>query len=260
MTYEIIPFPRSRGLAVAALQEAAKRHIVHIILEADVTRPRRILKGTSGADGRPFSFTAFVIASYARAIHKHPLLQAYRIFHNKLIIFNDVDVSTYIEHRSGGMVIPTVIRNAHTRSVREISDEMRAAARADQHKWGPLERGYDIISRLPRFIQVLVFRGLTLNPHWVRKFFGTTQLSSFGMLGEHMGWALGLLYAHTLGAWVGGIEEKSKAFEGSVALRECLHLSISIDHDILDAEPAAQFSGTFIGLLESGAALEMEAA
>jgi pyruvate/2-oxoglutarate dehydrogenase complex dihydrolipoamide acyltransferase (E2) component len=255
MRYEIVPFPRSRGLAIAALQQAAKRHIVHIILEADITESRRLLKGTSGADGRPFSFTAFVIASYARAILKHPLIQAYRIFYNRLIIFHDVDVSTYIEHRSGGMVIPTVIRNAHTRSVREISDEMRVAARADQHKWGPLERGYNIISRLPRFIQVLVFRGLTLNPHWVKKFFGTTQISSFGMLGEHMGWAIGILYAHTFGVWVGRIVEKSKVHEGRIAVRECLQLSVSLDHDILDAEPAAQFIDTFIGLLESGEAL-----
>ena len=59
------------------------------------------LKGTSGTDGRPLSFTAFLIASFARAIHAHPAVQAYRDFRNRLITFHDVDISTVVEPRPG---------------------------------------------------------------------------------------------------------------------------------------------------------------
>jgi pyruvate/2-oxoglutarate dehydrogenase complex dihydrolipoamide acyltransferase (E2) component len=254
---EVIPFPPSRRLEIPALDIAVKRHIVNCLLEADVTVPRRMLKETSGSDGRTFSFTAFVMASYARAIHAHPLLQAYRLFPNKLIVFHNVDVSTFIEHRSGGMVVPHVIRNADTRSVREISEEIRATMRS-QHLWGNLEKGYKIMYHLPRFIHNWVYRGLTLNPNWITRFAGTTQLSSFGMLGRHMGWSLGLLYGHTFGLWVGGIKKKPMVHKGKTAIREYLHLAVSVDHDIVDAEPVALFLDTFIELLERGAVLEKE--
>jgi pyruvate/2-oxoglutarate dehydrogenase complex dihydrolipoamide acyltransferase (E2) component len=42
--------------------------------------------------------------------------------------------------------------------------------------------------------------------------------------------------------------------------RECLHLAVSIDHDIIDAEPIAQFISSFVDLLESGTLLEGEIA
>ena len=71
---------------------------------------------------------------------------------------------------------------------------------------------------------------------------------------------LDFLNVHTLGLWVGGIAEKPMAHEGSIALRECLHLTISFDHDIVDGAPAARFTHTFMELLESGAAVEEEAA
>jgi pyruvate/2-oxoglutarate dehydrogenase complex dihydrolipoamide acyltransferase (E2) component len=259
MTDEILPFPRSRGIEIASLQIAAMRHIVPLIFEADVTLPRSILKETSGADGRPLSFTAYIIACQARAMHANPLLQAYRIFPNRLIVFHEVDVATYVEHRSGGMVTLHVVRNADTRSVREISDEIRAA-QADDHLWGRLEKAVAIVFKLPRFLQVLIFRGLTLNPHWLKQLYGTTQVSAFGMFGKHVEWAIGPLYGHTLGLWAGGINEKPMVHEGSIAIRKCLSLTVCIDHDIMDAEPVVKFISSFVDLLESATVLNGEAA
>jgi pyruvate/2-oxoglutarate dehydrogenase complex dihydrolipoamide acyltransferase (E2) component len=50
------------------------------------------------------------------------------------------------------------------------------------------------------------------------------------------------------------------AHQGKIALRECLHLTVSMDHDIIDGAPAARFANTFAELLESGAVLEGETA
>jgi pyruvate/2-oxoglutarate dehydrogenase complex dihydrolipoamide acyltransferase (E2) component len=259
MNFETIPFPPNRGLAVASLQVAVKRHIVHAIMEADVTLPRQLLKRTTGADGRRLSFTAYIIACHARALHANPLLQAYRIPFRKLILFHEVDVSTYVESHLGGMVTLHIVKNADTRSVREISDELRAA-RLAENPWGGKEKAVAIMSHLPRFLQVLVFQVLTLNPHWLKRFYGTTQVSSFGMLSKNAQWGIGLLYGHTLGMWVGGIAKKPMVHADVVAVRDCLHLSFSIDHDLVDAEPVAKFVSDFIGLLESGSLLEGEAA
>ena len=82
----------------------------------------------------------------------------------------------------------------------------------------------------------------------------------FGMFGEGLRWGIGLLYIHTVGLWVGAIAEKPMAYEGSIALRKCLHLTLSIDHDVVDGAPAGRFVGTFIKLLESGVVLDEKAA
>jgi len=257
MTFDIQPFPRSRELIIDAFTMAAKRHIIHGFLEVDVTEPRLILKGTSGTDGHPLSFTGFVIASFARAIHTHPTVQAYRDLRNRLIVFHDVDVSTVVEPRPGAQPIPHIIRSADTRSVREISEEIRAV-QANPHPWGRFEGSVNLVSRVPRFVRVLFFRSLKLNPNWVKQVEGTAEVSSFGMFGKRPGWGIGFLNVHTIGLWVGGIAEKPMAHEGSIALRECLHVTLSLDHDIVDGAPAARFASTFAELLESGAALEGE--
>jgi len=259
MTFDILPFPRDRELVIDGGYMAAKRHIVHGFLEVDVTVPRRILKGTSGTDGHPLSFTGFVIASFARAIHAHPAVQAYRDLRGRLIVFRDVDVSTVVEPRPGAVAIPHIIRGADTKSVRQISEEIRAV-QADPHPWGRLEGTVALAARLPRFVRVLYFRGVKLSPHWFKRVEGTTVVSSFGMFGKRAGWGIGFLMAHTLGLLVGGIAEKPMAHEGSIALRECLHVTLSLDHDIVDGAPAARFARTFAELLESGAALDGEAA
>jgi len=255
MTFDISPFPRSRELIIDAFHMAAKRHIVHGFLEVDVTVPRRILKGTSGTDGRPLSFTAFVIASFARAIHAHPTVQAYRDLRNRLITFHDVDISTVVEPRPGAQPIPIVVRSADSRSVREISEEIRAV-QADPQRSAFSPGSIALATRLPRFVRLVFFRGLKLNPDWIKRFQGSAEVSSFGMFGKRAGWGVGFLNVHTLGLWVGGIAEKPMAHDGSIALRDCLHVTISFDHDIVDGAPAARFTHTFLELLESGAALE----
>ena len=257
MTYNIQPFPRSRELLIDGFNMAAKRHIVHGFLEVDVTIPRTILKKTSGSDSRPLSFTGFVIASFARAIAVDPAVQAYRDLRNRLITFHDVDISTVVEPRPGMQPIPHIIRNANTLTVREISEEIRSV-QADPHPWGQFEKSVGLITRLPRFIRVLFFRSLKLKPDWVKQVEGTAEVSSFGMFGKRPGWGIGFLNVHTIGLWVGGIANQPMAYQGKIALRECLHLTVSLDHDIVDGAPAARFASTFADLLESGAALEVE--
>ena len=259
MTFDLLPFPRSRDLLIDSFQMAAKRHIVHGFLEVDVTVPRRILKGTFGTDGRPLSFTGFVIASFARAIYSHRTVQAYRDWRNRLIVFHDVDVSTVVEPSPDAQPIPHIIRDANTRSVREISEEIRAI-QADPERWAFSQRSITLATCVPRFVRILFFRSLKLNPDWVKRIEGTAEVSSFGMFGKRAGWGTGFLNVHTLGLWVGGIAEKPMAYEGSIALRECLHLTLSFDHDIVDGAPAARFAHTFTEMLETGAALDGEAA
>jgi pyruvate/2-oxoglutarate dehydrogenase complex dihydrolipoamide acyltransferase (E2) component len=260
MTKDILPIPPIRNLAMDALQMAANRLIYHDDLEADVTLPRRMLKKTSDSGGHPYSFTAYVVACYARAIHLHPAVQAFRSLTGKFVIFHDVDVSTIIEHPYGrGIPIPTVIRQAQVKSVREITAQIRSV-KADPHPLGRREGLLPWANRVPRPLRVLFFRLLKLNPEWIKRIDGTTMVSSFGMYGRGLRWGGGNPYIHTVGLWVGGVARKPMEYKRRNALRDCLHLTISLDHTLVDGAPASRFAATLVGMLESGAVLEEEAA
>jgi pyruvate/2-oxoglutarate dehydrogenase complex dihydrolipoamide acyltransferase (E2) component len=57
---------------------------------------------------------------------------------------------------------------------------------------------------------------------------------------------------------VGGIAETPIAYQGTIALRECLHVTVSFDHDIVDGAPAARFTRTFSEMMEDAMALDDE--
>jgi pyruvate/2-oxoglutarate dehydrogenase complex dihydrolipoamide acyltransferase (E2) component len=255
MTHDILPFARERELVVDAGYLAARRHIVHGLLEVDVTRPREILRHSSGADGRPLSFTAFLIASLGRAIQAHPAVHAYRDLRRRLVVFHEVDVATLVEPRPGAVALPIILRRANTRSVRDLSDEIRSI-QADPRPAGRAGRLAALAPRMPRFARLLYYRGMKLSPHWVKQAQGTAVVTSVGMFGKHAGWGIAFLMSHTLGLTVGGIGERPIVHEGTVAPRECLDLTVSFDHDVVDGAPAARFARTLIEIIESGAALD----
>jgi len=257
MTYDILPFPSSRNPIIDSGYVSSKRHIIHGFLELDVTEARRILKSTVGSDGQPLSFTAFIVASLARAIQQHPEVQAFRDIRGRLMVFHEVDVSTLVEPSPGVTAVPHLVCDAQARTVRDISEEIRGV-QTSPHPWGKMERFMAIGTRMPRFMRLLYMRIMKLNPEVFIKTAGTTLVSSVGMFGKRGGWGIGFLAYHTVGLLVGGIAEKPMEYEGTVALRECLHATLSFDHDIVDGAPAARFARTFSDIVESASVLEEE--
>jgi pyruvate/2-oxoglutarate dehydrogenase complex dihydrolipoamide acyltransferase (E2) component len=117
MAFEIHPFPHSREVVIDGGYLATTRHIIHGFLELDVTDARGQLKATRGEDGHPLTFTAFLIATLAKAVKLHPAVHTYRDLRGRLVILHDVDVSTLVEPSPGAAAIPHVIRSADSRSV-----------------------------------------------------------------------------------------------------------------------------------------------
>ena len=234
MAYDIFPFPSSRNPIIDGGYMSSKRHIIHGFLELDVTEARQLLHSITLPDGKPASFTAFLVASYARAIQLHPKVQAFRDIRGRLIVFHEVDVSTLIEPSPGAAAIPHIIRNAHNRSITDISQEIRRI-QANPHPWGKQERAIAIGSRMPRFLRLLYMRIKKLNPEGFKRLVGTTVISSIGMF---------------------GIAEKPMAYKGKIALRDCLDLTLSFDHDLVDGAPAARFAQTLSELVENANVLK----
>jgi pyruvate/2-oxoglutarate dehydrogenase complex dihydrolipoamide acyltransferase (E2) component len=253
--FKTIPFPAARKVIVDAGRWGSRRHLIHALLEIDVTRPREIMQERKARTGKTQSFTGFLVSCLAQAIKTNPSVQAYRDWRNQLVIFEDVDVVTLIETKVGGVALPHVIRAANRKSFCQIHDEIRAVQ--DKPPRSPQKGGLiDLAPRLPAFMRDVFYWALHQNPHWFKKFQGTSIITSVGMFGQGGGWGFGFLPFHTLGLTVGGIAAKPGVVDGRIEIRQILDLTISYDHDIVDGADAARFANTLKGLIENAAGLE----
>jgi pyruvate/2-oxoglutarate dehydrogenase complex dihydrolipoamide acyltransferase (E2) component len=224
--------------------------MVHALLEVDVTRPRTLIREREARTGERLSFTAFLVASVARAIHADPLLHAYRDWRGRLVFFDDVDVVTLIEPDAGEAAIPHVLRAANRRSVEELHAEIRAVQaepKRSAQRSGLLARASAIT---PGVLRRLFMRLLRRNPRWLKRTAGTTLVTAIGMFGMGRGWAVGIVPLHTLALTVAGIAAQPGAVEGRIEVREVLSMTASVDHDIVDGAPAARFARRLRELIE----------
>lgn len=123
------PFPLMRHATRDVLRAAAKKPMIHALVEIDVTEARRRLREIRRVEGEAISFTGFVVACCASAVDRNPGVQGYRGLGNKLVVFEDVDVSLPTERTVDGwsQVVPMIIRQANRKPVRQIHREIRAA-------------------------------------------------------------------------------------------------------------------------------------
>lgn len=123
--YQVVPYPKIWQWMVAMFRSVQHKRMMHGLIDVDVTKPRTRLSEHQATTGEALSFTAFLIACLAKAVDEHKAVQAYRQGRKRLILFDDVDVWTPVEHDMAGQkqVIPTIIRSANHKPVRAIHDE-----------------------------------------------------------------------------------------------------------------------------------------
>jgi pyruvate/2-oxoglutarate dehydrogenase complex dihydrolipoamide acyltransferase (E2) component len=247
--FRVVPFSGARRTIADYLSVARRKHLVHALVEVDVTLPRRILAEHRARTGETLSFTAFVVAALAKAVDADRAVQAYRAGRRKLVVFDDVDVCVLVEHDAGEgrrIASPHVVRAANRRAYLDIHREIRAAQAGDTL------RRMDAGGRLPGFAGRWFWRMLGRRPRLWKRLGGTVSVTSVGMFGRGAGWGIPIS-AYTLMLTVGGIAARPGfAPGGQVERREHLCLTVSVDHDVVDGGPAARFIQRLSGLLESG--------
>jgi pyruvate/2-oxoglutarate dehydrogenase complex dihydrolipoamide acyltransferase (E2) component len=239
-------------LSAIAYQSVRHKPMIHGLLEVDVTEARTALRAYKARTGESLSFTAFVCACLGKAVDEHKAVQAFRLADNRVILFDDVDICIRIEREVAGRkyIVPYILRAANRKTFRELHDEIRAAQVADAH---------DRLTRLS-LLPVALYRPFiwvfTRIARWrplVWKVnMGTVGVTSVGMFGHGAGWGIPLAAPTALMLTVGGVGEKPVVVDGRIVARECLSLTISVDHDIVDGAPAARFTQRLKELIESG--------
>jgi pyruvate/2-oxoglutarate dehydrogenase complex dihydrolipoamide acyltransferase (E2) component len=253
--HEVRPFPRARHDVVDALEVGVRRHMVHALLELDVTRARERLREAEAGGAGKLSFTAFLVASLARALDGDRRVHACRDWRGRLVLFEDVDVATLVESEVDGVAVPHVLRAAHRRTVRELGDELRevqAHPAASAQRSGALAR---LSPFVPGPLRRAFLRLLRRNPVWMKRAAGTALVTSVGMFGAGSGWAVGIVPLHTIALTVCGVTARPCVVDGRVEPRELLAVTVSVDHDVVDGAPAARFARRLRQIVETAEVL-----
>jgi len=260
--YKVVPFSEGRQIVSAINKLGEQKHIIHGLVEVDVTMVRQFIREYEAATGTDISFTAFIVTCLGKAVTMNERVHAYRNGGSQLVIFDDVDVNIAIERDVNGEKVPLtyIIRAANKKEYHHINQEIQEAqAKVPASKTAATENP-NLIWKLPSFIKQFVFGWAFRNPYRIKANAGTVLVTAVGMFGKGGGW--GIPYpAFTLTVTLGGIAEKPVVVDGKIEIREMLSVTVSFDHDIVDGAPAARFTSQLISLIESGYGLvEQEAA
>ncbi len=256
--YSSHPFSLERKQIVDFLSVAKKKHTASAVMDFDITGMRDELRKARRATKRHASLTGYLLYCFAQAVECNKLVQAYRKG-NKLIVFEDVDVSTMVERTVNGVPVPVsyILRKANSKSVFEISEEISKAKSGDSldlidsEEIQSKKRFIGVVKRVG-FLRRWFLKRMFNDPFLKKKYNGTVGFSSMGMFSHELtGWVVPIT-PQVLSAMVGGIREVPGIINGEIAKCEMACITISMDHDILDGAQTARFIEKFRKLLIGG--------
>ena len=241
--------PASRRWVTKALRAGRRMTPTHGLIQCDVTKTLAQLK----ASDPPLSMTAFIVAAVARAAAAHPEVHAYQNWKGRLVIHDHVDVATLVEVTTpeGSFPLAHLVRDADTRSLQEISAEIRRI-KTDPTAVGSgrlFRKTPPWVSRIPGLIAL--FYRLAARSVRLRRMTGTVSVTSVGMFGGGGGFGIGLPTIQTLTVLVGGISPRPWVIDGEIVPREILDLTVTVDHNVVDGAPGARFVADLRRMIES---------
>ncbi len=241
--------------------EARRVNTIWAFGAGDITEARNKLREHKEKTGESISFTAFLIACYARIVEKHKypmntLVKSKKYYYT----FDEVDVQTNTERVIDGVKKPVnlTIRNAHSKTLREIHTEIRQGQKKKIELTTGNKGGKTLIKifpKLPRIIRKFILHKIFTNPLRKKKMLGTVGLTAAGMMAKdtnELGWAV-YMTPHSCSLGIGSMAKEYKINkEGKVVERESLAVTLAFDHQVIDGGPAARFLQDVYYILREG--------
>lgn len=255
--YEVQSFPKMRRFAIDAGYLGRKRHIVHGLIEVDITDPRRALSRLEDKIGGKPSFTAFIVNCIGAAVDTNKHVHAYLNWRNQLVIFHDVNINVFIEVEMEGRKVPMphILTAVNKRSLLDIHREIRST-QTQPHR-STESRFMRTFLLLPAFIRRALYWIFMRFPVAFRAYSSPIHVTALGMFFDGPGWGI-TMPNFSLTIALGGISEKPGVVDGRIEVREYLNMTLSFDHDIIDGAPAARFTNQLKELIEGGYGLDVE--
>ena len=253
--YVVRPIPKERQPVLDRLTSASRRFQVHALVELDVTAAAERLPRSEP----PVSWTGFVIATVARAVARHPEVNA-RKAGNTILSFDHVDVGATVEREANGQAVLDIatLKDADTMSGSQITRLLHDA------KYGPPPTHESsaftgALIRLPGPLRRTAIRLAATRPSIAATFGPAVGVTSIGMFTHGWGWAIPVAPL-TLIVTVGSVVQRPAIHERGIVARPMLPLTLSFDHAVIDGAPAARFTETLRHLTETAAVLAPEPA
>ena len=256
-----IQYPSSRRFTYDVGRIGREKHHVRALLEVDVSDARSKIRQIRRS-GKKISFLAWLIKVIADCVALHPPINGInRRRGNKVVVFRDVDISLVIEKEVKGtrVPLPYVIREADQKTLYQIYSEIESAKSQifeDEGDYVLGERRNPLVMKLftslPQWLRLLLMRKFVINnPQRLKAMMGTVMVTTAGMAGHIKGWIMPFSM-HPLCLAFGSLNEKSVVYHGEITIREVLHLTVLVDHDVIDGVPAAKFVDDLVRKLEKG--------
>ncbi len=260
-TYTVENIPKLRKILIENVERGLLYTQMDGLVEIDVSKPLKLLEKYEEKTGEKLSFTGWIIKCISQAISENKKAHAKKKG-NKLIIFDDIDISFMAEKVvEGDKIMPLIfiLRKTNEKSVKEIHDEIREAQTMSEEEYENIGSNKQaiLLNQLPKFLRKIFFwRQLERNPFFRKKYAGTVLVTSIGMAGKKIaGWAMHPT-SHSPVFTIGAIKEKPCVVNKKIEIREFLYLSCMIDHTVIDGAPAVRFVARLIEIIESGMFLD----
>lgn len=257
-SYHVKPFSRFRRNIALITKEGWRKHKIHEIIEVDVTNGKNLIKRYKESSGQHISFTGWIIKCAGQALSEHKEMNAYRKG-NKVYYFDDVDVPIPIERTINDEKIPMayILRQVTEKSLNDISSEIKQAMfyETDDNKQ-LIGKKYSLLERFafsaPMFFKKILVVIVRRRPLLKKKYMGALGVTAVGMKGRVPGWIIPMGGTTTILMVLAGIVKKPVVINNDIQIRDMLHVTITVDHDLIDGGPLARFTDRFIELVEQG--------
>lgn len=209
------------------------------------------LRANLAKHGMRVTATAFLLKAIAIAQRAHPDTRTAMLPFGRTVVFNDIVAGFTVERFIGSQ--PTLffgaIKEPDTKSIAEISEELRAHAEQDLENVDHMDIQHKFTWMPWWFRRIILWVGLRY-PEVRLKYLGATfGLSSLGKFGLK---AIIPPCVSTSTFGVGAIEKRPVVRDGKIEIRKMMTLTLNFDHRIIDGAPAARFMNDVQNLLEGG--------
>lgn len=262
--FKMFTYPPVRQFTADTGRLDHDRHFVRALLEVDVTDALQKIRALR-APGKKVSFLAWFVKVTADAAVQHPPISGVHRGQNRVVAFKSVDISTVVEKTVDGVSVPLplVLRSANEKTYYQINDEIQAAVDQAVVNEGNLilgkgENGFfmKLAVALPQWLRLWIMRRFILgNPQRMQAMMGTVMITSLGTVGRYTGWIIPTSM-HPLSIGIGTLNKKPGIHEGEIQKRDILHLTVAIDHDVIDGMPAFKFVDDLVSRLQKGEGLD----
>lgn len=231
------------------LHNAQRRKNIACCWEVEITgvleRIQRLQRETRGA----ISLNAYWLYQLARAVRQHPEVQAVRVpFRRQIAQYDGVDVGCAVEQRVpglGSIAVPYTIRNADKKSLAALCAELRGARKRDLLGTDPAIRLRGRLAHLPRWLRLLFWKWVDLDPARRRRIRGTVGLTNLSYLSDDRRPAFGVpLVLLPCNLAVGAIYKRLVPCDRDprgFRTASMICFTVTVDHEIVDGAPMARF-------------------